>query len=320
MTATDPMTTRRVPRAIACLLVLAPAWTMAGPFMVYGGRDITVYDLATGRHTKLMDDPAKDIQPDWSRDGNQIVFLSNRNGAWDVYTMDAAGRNIQQRTDTPERESKPVFSPNGRYVAYTLHIEGLAGLNDPTPVLILDLETGTEKSIAADVGVFELEVSWFPDSDHVLYGRGFGHGFEVVKVNIHDGGEEFVRRAIAPALSRDGLSIAARAGLDDKTHVYLYDVEARTREKTAVLLPAPNWPVTLRWTNDGGHIYITDGEGDQFLADIQTGDVEALPVQGFWVGWYDPAHPWDVSARGMQPFTWGWLKSMGHVRPGPRAE
>ena len=46
-----------------------------------------------------------------SPDGTRIVFMSNRDGDWDLYVMDADGTNVQQLTDTPGPEWGPAWSP-----------------------------------------------------------------------------------------------------------------------------------------------------------------------------------------------------------------
>jgi TolB protein len=52
-----------------------------------------------------------DEEPAWSPDGKKIVFSSNRDGNWELYIMDANGKNQTRLTHTPAAERNPAWSP-----------------------------------------------------------------------------------------------------------------------------------------------------------------------------------------------------------------
>ena len=63
--------------------LIAPAGPPNGRHMVFTGlvegqSDLFLLELKTGKVTQLTNDPASDIQPDWSRDGNKILFATDR--------------------------------------------------------------------------------------------------------------------------------------------------------------------------------------------------------------------------------------------------
>jgi Tol biopolymer transport system component len=73
---------------------------------------------------------SKDVSdcPDWSPDGSQIAFGSDRrNDAWrrEIYVMDADGTNVRRVTTLPEKaelDSQPRFSPDGRRLVFARYI------------------------------------------------------------------------------------------------------------------------------------------------------------------------------------------------------
>jgi tetratricopeptide (TPR) repeat protein len=80
----------------------------------YVGRsDICTVDLSGDTRT-LISSAYDDAEPDWSPDGQQLVFHSNRAGNYDIFLSDAQGQNIQNLTDTSgEDERMPDWSSGG---------------------------------------------------------------------------------------------------------------------------------------------------------------------------------------------------------------
>lgn len=71
---------------------------------------------------KLTPDSMEGYLPDWSPDGERIVFAGfcDLCDPSDVWVMDADGGNLKQLTDTPsENEFRPGWSPNGKKVTFS---------------------------------------------------------------------------------------------------------------------------------------------------------------------------------------------------------
>ena len=63
------------------------------------------------KYTNLTSNSASDEVPDWSPDGKKIAFASDRDGDYDIYTMDADGSNVAQVTNLPGDDSHPDWQP-----------------------------------------------------------------------------------------------------------------------------------------------------------------------------------------------------------------
>jgi TolB protein len=85
--------------------------------------------------------------PDWSPDGRTIVFVSNRDRSWELYTIDATGRRERRLTNTTSahyNENSPRFSRDGKRILYT-HDGHVATMNaDGSGVRELGLGTSAD--------------------------------------------------------------------------------------------------------------------------------------------------------------------------------
>ena len=68
--------------------------------------------------TQLTSDPASDIQPSLSPDGNRVAFASNRSGNWDIWVVNMTGGPPVQITNDRSDDIHPSWSPDGRQVAF----------------------------------------------------------------------------------------------------------------------------------------------------------------------------------------------------------
>ena len=84
-----------------------------------GNLDIYVMNADGTNLVNLTNHPAKDRSADWSPDGQQIAFASNRDGNWEVYVMNADGTNLINLTNHPAWDGSPDWSPDGQQIAFT---------------------------------------------------------------------------------------------------------------------------------------------------------------------------------------------------------
>jgi Tol biopolymer transport system component len=73
----------------------------------------------TGANPKpFLPHPALDFNASFSRDGNWIVFTSQRDGSADIYRARVDGSGLQRLTDDPAFDDQAALSPDGRRVAF----------------------------------------------------------------------------------------------------------------------------------------------------------------------------------------------------------
>jgi len=57
-----------------------------------------------------------DGDPAWSPDGTKIAFCSNRDGNFEIYTMDPDGSSQKRITYDPDDDQFPIWTFDGRIV------------------------------------------------------------------------------------------------------------------------------------------------------------------------------------------------------------
>src|SRR5258708_825831 len=80
--------------------------------------------LETGETRRFTYGNKADKSPEWSPDGKQIAFLSNRSGQQQIYVMPGDGGEARQLTNLKQGVGHaPVWSPDGQYIAFTAGID-----------------------------------------------------------------------------------------------------------------------------------------------------------------------------------------------------
>ncbi len=162
--------------------VSRPRWDPAGERLVYeaatgDGARIAIYDLEQQSARLLGDSGHADRQPEWHPDGERIVFSSARGtSGFDIWETDVPTGLAWRLTSRPGDESEPVWSADGRHLAYVHAHEGRWSLvmrrhGEPEEVLV-----SADEPIAAP--------SWRPDGSLLTYLRRGDDGSWRVRMTI----------------------------------------------------------------------------------------------------------------------------------------
>lgn len=100
--------------------------------------------------------------PEWSPDGQRIVFYTSHNGWWDIYTVDPDGSNETQLTRDGTGEWSPRFSPDGSKIMFISQRGGRDSVH------IMDADGENEVGLTGG-GSSEENPAWSPDSRRILY-------------------------------------------------------------------------------------------------------------------------------------------------------
>jgi TolB protein len=131
--------------------------------IIDGNSDIYELDISSNTARRLTKHPAIDTTAFYSPDGKFITFASDRKSGQQLYVMDNNGLSITQITSGEGSYSKPVWSEDGKLIAFT-KIKGgqfFIGITSPN---------GTGEKLLTNSYLAE-GAKWSPNGRYLIYSR-----------------------------------------------------------------------------------------------------------------------------------------------------
>ncbi|MBI1278579.1 MAG: hypothetical protein GC179_10680 [Anaerolineaceae bacterium] len=189
----------------------------------YNLSDLNIYRLSLSRHMSMAvtHHPANDFMPDWSPDGEQVAFVSDRDGHYSIYTANAQGLHSQRLIQTAEdvNQYNPVWSPDGRYIAYIDEQKGYG------QIMLYDLTTHTTQQLTDSYRTHVSPV-WSPDGQNITFVSDLDERWntKIYSINIETRiiSPILVGSATNPVWSPDGRYLLYISGYE-KSNLFLWD-------------------------------------------------------------------------------------------------
>lgn len=196
--------------------------------------------------TQLTADPASDIQPALSPDGQRVAFASFRSGSWDIWVLGIKGGRPVQITTGPTEDVHPSWSPDGSQLVYC----SLPANGGPWELWTADVYTQGPKRFIG-YGLFP---EWSPVGNQIVFQRARERGsqwFSIWVITLVDGEPSYptelasgaAEAMVLPSWSPDGKRIAyagssaavarLRGGMDGETSAVMdiWQMSADGRDK-----------------------------------------------------------------------------------------
>ena len=184
----------------------------------------------------------------------KIVFVSNHDGNWDIYSMDVNGNNLFQLTDHPASDLHPAGSPDGRRIAFA------SGRGVTHDLYVMDSDGNNVIRLTHD-NFREGPPSWSPDGTKIAFTSFCEINCDIFTVEA-DGGNrtrlaEHEMQDVLPIWSPDGSKIAfvsaPNFGALDARHIFVMNADGKGRRNlTGDTNLMYNWNPT--WSPDGRKI------------------------------------------------------------------
>jgi Tol biopolymer transport system component len=201
--------------------------------------DIYAMPIGGGEAVLLTGGPAWDMHPRFSPDGRHISFISDGDGADNVWVMDADGANRRAvTTETFRTLASPDWMPDGRFIFARKHYTGtrslgagevwLYAVEGGKGIQLTKRETDTsdlnEPAISPDGRWL-----YYSHSGPFDYNKDVNDGiFQISRINLDRGDIEPVTRtyggAVRPTPSPDGRSLAFVRRVRTKSVLFVRDL------------------------------------------------------------------------------------------------
>jgi tricorn protease len=210
---------------------------------------------------RLATDPAL------SPDGSTLAF------SWkgEIWTVPTAGGTASPITHHPAKDREPVFSPDGKEIAFTSDREG------SPQVYVMPTAGGAPRQLTFHTAGYKLE-GWLPDGQGLLVNairdHFWRHGERFFKIRRHERVAEellFDDYGQNGALSPDGKRLLFtregpawwRKGYhgSQASQIWLYDLEGKTFTKLLDQATGSAWPL---WKPDGKGFYYVGAQKGAF--------------------------------------------------------
>jgi TolB protein len=167
-------------------LVAAPDWVSGRLALYYVSYklnhvDIFYHDLSTGARRAWSHFNGSNMSPAASPDGSKVAFISSMDGWTDLYVCNSDGSGLKRLTKSPQDESSPCWSPDGKWICFAAKEREHRTLCKVSP-------SGGAMQIIGTSGMpSPTEPDWSPDNKWIAFTAQYRSGFQICVVPANGG-------------------------------------------------------------------------------------------------------------------------------------
>jgi hypothetical protein len=259
------------------LVVARPVPAIAYLSRVRGGEPWGVYLISSdgaGRE-RLTDAGAEFLSsPSWSPDGRRIAFVSDREGAPNIWVIGLDGSNATNLTRHEAKDHSPAWSPDGEWIAF-------ASVRDTLywELYIMRADGSQVQRLTWWESASDLWPSWSPDGMRLAFASRRDGNWELYTMNRDGSNLQRLTNHPAddtnPAWSPDGSRIAFESTRDGYAEIYVVPATGGEAVNISKLVWATDRGPT--WSPDGSRIaFYSDRDGQWNLYVMPSGGGEAV--------------------------------------------
>jgi Tol biopolymer transport system component len=177
--------------------------------------DTDIWQIQAGKSPQsFMSSTREEYLPQYSPDGQRVVFCWGRSGQMQIWVSNAKGENAVQLTNFDEASGSPRWSPDGRWIAFDRH------LKEGWRIFVMASDGGQNRRLTSNDGD-EVMPRWSGDGKWIYYGWNRTGRFEIWKAPekggnavqvTHNGGWEAFE-------SHDGRALYYTKNLDERDYL-----------------------------------------------------------------------------------------------------
>jgi hypothetical protein len=205
--------------------------------------------------------------------GGKIVFISERDGNPEIYSMHADGTNQTRLTRNTVEDTEPAWSPDGAQIAFA------SKQDDDMEIYLMDAEGGNLIQLT-DNTVDDMGPTWSPDGTQIAYYSIEDGDWEIMAMSADGSNPHKLTNNQAtdtyPAWSPDGKKIVFHSYRDQNWEIYLMDANGRNQRRLTIGA-AEDW--LPAWSPDGKQIAFWSKRSGQWeVYSMAAGGANQIPL------------------------------------------
>ena len=206
---------------------------------------IFLADVASGQVQQLTDGTHYEHSIDWSPNGEEIAFVSNREPNedqffnYDIFALKVSDRTIRRITATENAEYKPRWSPDGKSLVYQATRRGLTDLEttmEDTHIWMVDATGGNRHEVSGMIDNRQGAPNWTPDGRSICFTVQERGTVSLYRLPTTSGQPEAIVRDRGTvgswAVSKDGATAYTFSTPSDTTQLYLMNGQSPVKKLT----------------------------------------------------------------------------------------
>ena len=179
---------------------------------------ISVVDITSKQIRQVTNGETDEHSIDWSPDGKEILFASNREPNqdeffnYDIFALKVGDNSIRRLTATEYNEYEPLWSPDGKRIVYRGTRRGLTDREttmEDTHVWLMNADGTDRREIGAVIDNRQGAPQWAPDGNSVYFTVQERGNIHLVRLAVSGGKPEYVVNDIGAvggwSIGRDGV-------------------------------------------------------------------------------------------------------------------
>jgi Tol biopolymer transport system component len=210
---------------------------------------------------RLTNDPARDRGPNWSPSGRKIAFFSDRNGSYEIWTINSDGSGLTQVTNSPgANRSTPLWSPDGKRLLY-IQRRGSTWDNYIVDYVFDPDKPPTQQALEELPAIGRSDeyfspTSWSPDGQMIVGNRAFIDRFTPGGIFVYTIATRMFRMIIDGAAGARWLNDNRRLIFPEAASGKIFLVDTRSGQQQEVLSIDPEDLGAIRLSADNRTLYV----------------------------------------------------------------